>query len=87
MGDDFPTNGLLSGCQTQGPKGCPICGPHVDSQYSQILGKIVYQRHCGYLPHNHPYQRNALQFHGKVERHPRRLLVTPIDTFRNVMFS
>lgn len=37
--NDYPAYGLVSGCAVKSYKGCPVCGPAVDSRYSVELKK------------------------------------------------
>ena len=62
---DFPAYGLISGLQTKGFKGCPVCGPNTISRRSKILRKNVFcSCHRRYLREGHYFRAADAAFDG-----------------------
>jgi hypothetical protein len=40
---DFPSTGIVSNCQHQGYKACPLCGSRIINQWSKELGKPIFE--------------------------------------------
>lgn len=67
---DFPAYGLLSGQQTKGYKGCPLCGPQTCAEHSSIFKKRVYFGSCRFLNLQHRFRSARRAFSGGPERNP-----------------
>lgn len=67
---DFPAYGLLSGQQTKGYKGCPLCGEETCAEHSGVLGKMVYLGGRRFLDLQHRFRNARRAFNGQTERMP-----------------
>lgn len=67
---DFPAYGLLSGQQTKGYKGCPLCGEETCAEHSGVLGKMVYLGARRFLDLQHRFRNARRAFNGHTERMP-----------------
>ena len=76
---DYPAYGLISGCVTKGYKGCPVCGPQVESRFSKSLRKNIFQGHRRYLSENHPFRFMKDSFNGKPEHRSKPTRVTGLE--------
>jgi hypothetical protein len=65
--NDFPAYGLLSGQQTHGYKGCPLCGPETCAEHAQLLNKMVYLGSRRFLPPDHRFHRARAAFNNHPE--------------------
>lgn len=65
--NDFPALAYLYGWSTGGRYACPSCGPATKSFYLKKGKKMCYMGHRRWLPTNHKYRRQRMQFDGSVE--------------------
>ena len=73
--NDFLAYGLISGQQTKGYKGCPVCVTETEANHSRALKKMVYLGSRRWLPADHRFRRALLAFDGNAEfREPLRRL-------------
>ncbi|XP_077232589.1 uncharacterized protein LOC143869927 [Tasmannia lanceolata] len=72
---DFPAYAMLSGWSTKGEKACPCCNVDTRSQWLAHGKKFCYMGHRRFLPEDHKFRSNRIQFNGKQEWEspPRRL--------------
>lgn len=65
--NDFPALAYLYGWTTSGRYACPSCGPATKSFHLKKGKKMCYMGHRRWLPINHKYRRQRMQFDGLVE--------------------
>lgn len=70
---DFPSYGILPGWSTSGHYSCLCCLDETD--FSQLRTKTCYMGYHRFLPKNHHFRKNKVDFNGKEERRgkPRQL--------------
>jgi len=67
---DFLAYGLLSGQQTKGYKGCPLCGEETCAQYLGVLKKMTYLGGRCFLHWGHRFRNAKTSFNGQSEGAP-----------------
>jgi len=65
--NDFPAYGLISGQQTKGYRGCPVCVTETCAEHSRVLSKMVYLGSRRWLPQEHRFRRARIPFDGNME--------------------
>jgi hypothetical protein len=65
--NDFPALAYLYGWTTSGTYACPSCGPATKSFRLKNGKKLCYMGHRRWLPENHRYRRERMQFDGLLE--------------------
>lgn len=65
--NDFPALAYLYGWSTSGTFACPSCGPATKSLYLNKGRKMCFMGHRRWLPPNHSYRTQRMQFDGTVE--------------------
>ncbi|XP_057990748.1 uncharacterized protein LOC110633890 [Hevea brasiliensis] len=83
---DFPTYSMLSGWSTAGRLACPYCMDHSDAFSLSHGGKISwFDNHRKFLPDNHPFRRNRVNFlKGKVCMPESPPILSSEDTFLQI---
>jgi hypothetical protein len=66
MINDNPAHLSLTG-QVKGKTGCVICVDQTESIYLPSSSKLVYMRHCRFLPPKHSYHQWRSGFDGTIE--------------------
>ncbi|XP_024200640.1 uncharacterized protein LOC112203982 [Rosa chinensis] len=82
--NDFPTYGNLSGNIMKGYNACPICLEHTKPHRLGHGKKMSYQRHRRFLPHHHPYRRQATTFDNTEEVDPAPVPLSGEDVLKRV---
>ena len=67
---DFPAYGLLSGQQTKGYKGCPLCSSETCAEHSSSVRKMFYLGGRRFLDIHHRFRSARRAFNGKPETDP-----------------
>lgn len=65
--NNFLAYRLISGHQTKGYKGCPICVTNICASHSSVLKKMVYLGSRRWLPLQHHFRRARAAFDGSAE--------------------
>ena len=65
--NDFPAYGLISGQQTKGYRGCPVCVAGTCASHSRALKKMVYLGSRRWLAPGHRFRRARIAFNGNQE--------------------
>ena len=68
--NDFPAYGLISGQQTKGYRGCPVCVTQTCAIHSNVLKKILYLGNRRWLPVDHRFRRARVAFDGNADMRP-----------------
>jgi hypothetical protein len=66
MVNDNPSRFSLTG-QVKGKTGCVVCVDQIESIYLSSSSKLVYMRHCRFLPRKHKYHQWRTWFNGMIE--------------------
>jgi hypothetical protein len=64
--NDNPARSSLTG-QVKGKTGCVVCVDQTKSIYLPSSSKLVYMRHCRFLPRKHKYHQWRTRFVGTLE--------------------
>ena len=65
--NDLPAYGIISGQQTKGYKGYPVCVSETCAIHSGVLKKMLYLGNRRWLPEEHRFRRASVAFDGHTE--------------------